>query len=144
MSTNRTTEIVVTARIENLFDLHEVNFGVRATDRARVVEVEDAVVDIALTRLAMPKRLIDKLGLCQVKVSQDSNNGGTQTERVFETVRLTIQGHDCLTDVMELPDDGPVRVGAMAIEHLDLEIDPVGRRLIGNLAHNGEQMMELS
>ncbi len=100
-------------------------------------------MDIALTRLAMPKRLIDKLGLCQVKVWQDSHRGGIQTERDFETVRLTIQGHDCLTDVMELPEDGPVRIGAMAIEHLDLVIDPVGRRLIGNPAPNGQQMLEL-
>ncbi len=75
MSTNQTGAIIVAARIENIFDLHEVNFGVIAADQARFVEVEDALVDTSETRLALPKRLIDQLGLSRIQGRRDPEVG---------------------------------------------------------------------
>jgi hypothetical protein len=45
--------------------------------------------------------------------------------------------------VAEVPDNIPVLVGQIPLEHLDLVIDLRGGRLIGNPAHGGEQMFEL-
>ena len=41
------------------------------------------------------------------------------------------------------PDDCPVLIGQIPLEALDFVVDPANRRLIGNPAHGGEQMIEL-
>jgi hypothetical protein len=56
---------------------------------------------------------------------------------------LIVQGRECTCDVIEIPDDCPVLVGQVPLELLDFVVDPVGARLIGNPAHDGEQMVEL-
>ena len=52
-------------------------------------------------------------------------------------------GRSCTMDVMELPDDVPVLVGQLPLEHLDLVMDLRSRSLIGNPAHGGEHVYEL-
>jgi hypothetical protein len=44
---------------------------------------------------------------------------------------------------MEVPDDVPVLIGQIPLEHLDFVVYPRKRRLIGNPAHGGEQMFEM-
>jgi hypothetical protein len=50
---------------------------------------------------------------------------------------LTIEDRDCVTEVVELPDEGMPVVGRIPLALLDLVIDPEGQRLIGNPAHGG-------
>jgi hypothetical protein len=72
-----------------------------------------------------------------------TSSSGVAEGAVYEAVRLTIQGRECTMDVMEVPDDVPVLIGQLPLEHLDFVIDPRSRRLIGNPAHGGEHMYEL-
>ena len=58
-------------------------------------------------------------------------------------VRLTIQGRSCTMDVMEVPDDVPVLIGQIPLEHLDFVVDLRSQSLIGNPAHGGEHVYEL-
>jgi hypothetical protein len=60
----------------------------------------------------------------------------------YGPVRLSIQGRDCPTDVMEVPDGTPALVGQIPLEYLDFVIDLRGQKLIGNPAHGGEHMFE--
>jgi hypothetical protein len=62
---------------------------------------------------------------------------------LYEAVRLTIQGRFCTMDVLEVPDEVPVLIGQIPLEHLELVIDPRSRTLTGNPAHGGEHMYEL-
>jgi hypothetical protein len=62
---------------------------------------------------------------------------------VYEAVRLTIQGRFCNLDVMEVPDEAPVLIGQIPLAQLDFVVDPQSRRLVGNPAHDGEQMFDL-
>ena len=62
---------------------------------------------------------------------------------VYGTVRLTIQGRDCPTDVSEVPDDCPVSIGKILLHWLDFVVDLRSHRLIGNPTHGGEQMLEM-
>ena len=57
--------------------------------------------------------------------------------------RLTVQGRQCTVDVMEVDDDCPVLIGCYTLELLDFVVDPVGRRLIGNPEHGGQQILDL-
>jgi predicted aspartyl protease len=50
-------KVLVTAKIENLSDIHHVETGQLAADQVRSVEVHNALIDTGATTLAMPKRL---------------------------------------------------------------------------------------
>ena len=68
---------------------------------------------------------------------------GVAEAAIYEAVRLTIQGRTCTMDVMEVPDNVPVLIGQLPLEHLDLVVDLRSRTLIGNPAHGGDHMYEL-
>jgi predicted aspartyl protease len=135
--------VLVTATVENLFDLNDVERGLLTVDKVRRVEVTDALVDTGATILSMPKRYITQLGLRSLQTRQVRTGAGPRTAQVYGTVQLTIQGRDCRSDVVELPDDCPVLIGQVPLEQLDFVVDPVKQRLIGNPAHGGEQIIEL-
>ena len=67
----------------------------------------------------------------------------SSTSRVYGTVRLTIQGRDCPTDVTELPEECPVLIGQIPLEAMDCVIDMKNHCIIGNPEHGGEQIIEL-
>ena len=63
--------------------------------------------------------------------------------QIYGTVRLTIQGRECPTDVAEVPDDCPVLIGQVPLELLDLVADCKNHQLIGNPEHGGEHMYDM-
>jgi predicted aspartyl protease len=143
MGTPTMGKVIVRATVENLKDQWAVETGALPADQARRVEVDDALVDTGATQLSMPRRLIQQLGLMPTRTRQARTTAGPTTVQVYEAVRLTVQGRDCLGDVAELPDDCPVLLGVLTLEQLDFVVDPVGQRLIGNPEHGGEQMIDL-
>jgi predicted aspartyl protease len=143
METQTMGKVLVTAKIENMYDLNDVERNLLTADKVRTVEATDALVDTGATMLSMPKRLITHLGLRPFRSRQARTSAGIVTVQVYGAVRLTIQGRDCTSDVTELPDDCPVLIGQIALEALDFVVDPIGQRLIGNPAHGGEHIIEL-
>jgi hypothetical protein len=91
----------------------------------------------------MPRSLIQQLGLIPARDRQIRTATGSSTVRVFQAVRLTVQGRDCSCDVIELPDDLPVLIGQVPLELLDFVVDMQGQRLIGNPAHGGQHMLDV-
>ncbi len=136
-------KVQVTARIENLEDLYRLDQGSIGPDAVRRVEVTDALVDTGTMILSMPGRLIRQLGLSPLRVQKARTSAGRVPVQVYGTVRLTIQGRDCPTDVSELPDDCPVLIGQVPLELLDFVVAPFGQKLIGNPEHVGEHILEL-
>jgi predicted aspartyl protease len=135
--------VVVTALIENLEDKYKVEQGAIGPDQARKLEVTDALVDTGATMLSMPARMIRQLGLRPLRIRQARTSGGPVSVQVYGTVRLTIQGRDCPSDVTEVPDDCPVLIGQVPLELLDFVVDSSGQKLIGNPDHGGEHIIEL-
>jgi predicted aspartyl protease len=135
--------VLTEATIENLQDLWAVKQGLKTPDQARRVVVPDALVDTGATLLSLPTRLIQHLGLAKTSRRRVTSSAGLTEADMYEAVRLTIQGRDCTMDVMEVPDDVPVLIGQIPLEHLDLVVDLRDRRLIGNPAHGGEHTYEL-
>jgi predicted aspartyl protease len=131
------------ATIENLQDLWDARRGVLPADRVRRITVNDALVDIGATTLALPTRFLQQLGLVKRYEKRSTSSRGTGLVSVYDAARLTIQGRDCTVDVMEVPDDVPVLIGQIPLEMMDLVVDLQGRRLIGNPAHGGEHVLEL-
>ena len=63
--------------------------------------------------------------------------------QMYEAVRLTIQGRECIMEVYEIPDPNPVLVGQLPLEALDWVVDTVGQKLIGNPEHGGQHVVEV-
>jgi len=135
--------VLTEARIESLEDLWAVKQGLRTPDQARSVTVTDALVDTGATLLSLPTGLINCLGLAKVSSKQVRSSLGVSEAALYEAVRLTIGGRSCTMDVMEVPDDVPVLIGQLPLEHLDFVVDLRSRSLIGNPAHGGEHVYEL-
>jgi len=144
METEPMGRVLTTAKIENAGDLWAVRQGQKADEAVRRITVDDALVDTGATTLALPRRFIKELGLEKSYEKQATSSRGTGPVNVYEAVRLTLlDDRFCTVDVIEVPDDIPVLIGQIPLEMLDLVVDLQGRRLIGNPAHNGEQVLEL-
>ena len=124
--------VTVKAKIENLSDLHLAKRHLLPSDQVRIVEVDDALVDTGATTLSMPRNLIERLGLDLVRTRKAVTGAGRKAFRFMGPCRLTIQGRDCPTDVIELPDECPVLIGQIPLEQLDFVVDMPGQKLIGN------------
>lgn len=143
MEASEMGRVLTEAKIENLDDLLAVKHGHLSDPEVRRVTVQDALVDTGATLLSLPTRLIRQLGLEPRYLKRVRSSIGVGEAYMYDAVRLTIQGRDCTMDVMEVPDDVPVLIGQLPLEHLDFVIDPRNLRLIGNPAHGGEHVYEL-
>src|SRR5436305_796388 len=110
--------VMTEARIENLKDLWAVEQGLKPPDQARAVTVPDALVDTGATLLSLPTGLIRQLGLSRTGLKRVRSSSGVTEAGMYEAVRLTIRGRSCTMDVMEVPDDVPVLIGQLPLEHL--------------------------
>jgi predicted aspartyl protease len=142
METNTMGRVLAEVTIENLEDLWAVKRGEITPAQVRRVTVTDALADTGATMLSLPTRLIRQLGLTKTGSRRIKSAIGIGEADVYGTVWLTIQGRDCPLDVMEVPDSVPVLIGQIPLERLDFVVDPQGRRLIGNPAHDGEYMID--
>ena len=143
METETMGRVLTEARVENLKDLWDVERGMKPAVEARALDIKDALVDTGATLLSMPTRLIHQLGLKKTGSKRVTSSVGPAEAAMYEAVRLTIQGRSCTMDVMEVPDDVPVLIGQIPLEHLDFVVDLRSRALIGNPAHGGEHVYEL-
>jgi predicted aspartyl protease len=143
METTTVGKVIVSAKIENVVDLYEASRGQIADDQVRRIEVTDARVDTGATLLAMPKRLIEQLGIPQISTGRARTTVGLSTFAIFGPVRLTIQGRACSVDVSEVAEDCPVLIGYVPLELLDFVVNPKAQSLIGNPDHGGEFMIDM-
>ena len=134
-----TVEVVV----ENLSDLMVADRGFLPATDVRRITIPDALVDTGATTLSLPSRLITELGLKKIYEKPSMSSRGMGRVNVFEPVRLHVQGRSCYVDVAELPDEVPALLGQIPLESMDWVVDARGGRLIGNPAHDGEQVLEL-
>ena len=135
--------VLTDATIESIEDLWAVTRGLLPPEQARKIEVSDALVDTGATLLSLPTRLIQQLGLGRVSTKRVIASSGPTEAGMYGAVRLTIMGRSCTMDVLEVPDDVPVLIGQIPLEHLDFVVDLRGRKLTGNPAHGGEHVYEM-
>lgn len=105
--------------------------------------MRDALVDTGATTLALPKPLLEQLGLTKQYEKRAMMAGGVQTMNVYEAARVEIMGRLATVDPIEVPEGNPVLVGQIPLEMMDWVVDLQGRKLVGNPAHGGEQILEL-
>ena len=133
-----------TTRIElaNLKDLNLAEAGVINPEDIRRAIVEDAVVDTGATRLALPKPLIEQLGLTPVRSTKSLTTNGVVDRTVYSPVEFTVLGRTDNIQVTDLPANVPVLVGHVILELLDLCLD-IKKGLIYNPDHDDEWIEDL-
>jgi predicted aspartyl protease len=128
-------KVLACAKVENLEDLYAVHRGLLPADQVRTLDVTDALVDTGAIGLMIPTRLLPALGLRHTRVHPDRT-------RIYEAVRLTIQGRECSLEVLAT-DSNAVRIGRIPLLALDWVIDHENGQLIGNPAHGGQHVAEV-
>jgi predicted aspartyl protease len=134
--------VTTEATVYNASDHADARMGKMPLDEARRVEVADALVDTGVTMLAMPKSLIDRLGVVK-QYEKRAMTAGVSTINVYGPARVAIMGREAPTDILEVPEGNPVLIGQILLEAMDWVVDMRNRKLIGNPAHGGEQILEL-
>lgn len=127
MGTMTMGKVLVPARIENVYDLHEVSTGTRKLDAVRSMDVTDALVDTGASTLSIPSSMVANLGLKPLRTRPARTSAGPVTLQIYGTVRLTVQERECTCDLVALPDDRPVLIGQVPLELLDFVVDPSGQ-----------------
>ena len=135
--------VTTEATIYNASDHADEKMGKMTADQVRKVVVADALVDTGATMLAMPKSLIDQLGLLKQYEKRAMTAAGPVVINVYGTARVAIMGREAPTDILEVPEGSPVLIGQIPLEGMDWVVDLQGGKLIGNPAHGGEHMYEL-
>jgi len=135
--------VLTSATIENLEDRWAAKRGLIDETSIRRIEVDDALVDSGATLLSIPTRYIKQLGLEKTASKRVTSSTGGGEADLYSAVRLTIQGRSCTMDVMEVPDEVPVLIGQLPLEHLDFVVDMRKHALVGNPEHGGEHVYEL-
>ena len=135
--------VLTEATIFNAHDHSDAKLGKLTSEQVRRVVVSDALVDTGATTLSMPKSMIDQIGLVKQFEKRAMTASGLQTFNVYGTARLVIMGREAATDVIELPEGNSVLIGQIPLEIMDWVIDMKAKKLIGNPAHGGEQILEV-
>jgi predicted aspartyl protease len=143
METATVGKVLVTAKIENNYDLECVSRGLLTDDQVRRVQVEDARIDTGATYLGLPKSMIDGLGLKKLRMARAKTAAGTASFGIYGPAKLTVQDRECIIEVSELADECPVLIGFIPLELLDFVVDTKGQRLLGNPDHGGEFMFDM-
>ena len=112
-------KLLVTALIENLFDLENLERGLIPPEQVRRIEVTDALIDTGATGLMLPKRMIAQLGLRLLRTRSARSVGRIVPMPMHSVARLTIMGRECAMDVGEIPDGLPPLIGQVPLEMLD-------------------------
>jgi predicted aspartyl protease len=136
--------VVVAATIENVSELYFAEKGIIPPEQVHRVEVPDALVDTGSTYIGVPRRLIQQLGFAKPYRTRSSTTAkGDADADMYGPVRLTVMDRIYHGDIAEVAEGCPVLIGQLALEGLDLVVDPKRQCLIGNPAHGGEHVIEM-
>ncbi|MBI5865691.1 MAG: aspartyl protease family protein [Planctomycetes bacterium] len=134
--------VVVSVLIENAFDVEQAARGQIQPDQVRRTTVE-ALVDTGATFLCLPQPVIDQLGLTFQRHKPTRTVSGSLLMSIHATAHVVVDGRDCNTEVMGLPEGRQPLLGQIPLEMMDWWIDPVSQKLIGNPEHGGQWMAEV-
>lgn len=134
--------VVVEVVVENYEDRLRASRGELAESNIRRVTIS-ALVDSGATFFCMPKSLVEQLGLTFLHEKESRTVTGPITLGVYAPARLEVQGRDCVTQVLALPEGRQVLLGQIPLEMMDWWIDMRSQKLVGNPEHDGQWMAEV-
>ncbi|MBI4579280.1 MAG: aspartyl protease family protein [Planctomycetes bacterium] len=134
--------VVIEVTVENYVDVERAERGELAPDQVRRLKAE-ALVDSGATYLCLPKSLIERLGLVFQRTKEARTVTGPVSLGVYGVAKVYVQGRDCISEVMELPEGRTPLLGQIPLELMDWWIDVSNQRLVGNPEHGGQWMADV-
>ena len=130
MGTETLGKVLVPARLQNVYDLHEASLSDRTAEAVRRDDVSDGPCRYRRSTLSVPKQLVAQLGLKPL-TSGEARQAQCRTRYPpgIRDVRLTVQGRDCLGRRGGAR-RCPVLIGQVPLELLYFVTDPSGQRPI--------------
>jgi predicted aspartyl protease len=122
-------KIIVTLSLTNWADTVLAERGFIPPAEVRACTVDNALVDTGATRLCLPADIIQQLGLKQTATVDAQTAVGPQTLRVYEGLKLTVEGREGRYDCVELPVGQTPLLGLIPLEDLGLDPDLQNQRL---------------
>lgn len=134
--------IIVDVTVENYEDCLRAGRGEISASQIRRVTVP-ALVDSGATFFCMPKSIVEQLGLTFLQEKESRTVTGPIRLGVYAPARIEVQGRDCVTQVLAIPEERQSLLGQIPIEMMDWWIDLGTQRLVGNPEHGGQWMAEV-
>ena len=136
--------LFVPLRVENLCDVLNSARGLLKPEAIRAIDVPEALVAPGTSCFALPAAIVTKLQLRRRGTRKTRTESGFAFFGIYDPVRLMVQERECTVDVVKVPDGCPVLLGRQPLMLLDLIVDEITNRLVGNPDHDGHPMVELS
>jgi clan AA aspartic protease len=105
----------------------EIEIGDPTGTRFQALE---AMVDTGASYTVVPSSVLEDLGICPHRRMGFRLADGTRIEKDVGAAMVRVMGQQETSMVVSGPDDGPVLLGAVALETFALAVDPLGQRLI--------------
>ncbi len=134
--------VVVPVTVENEDDVGRAQRGEIAPDQVRRVALE-ALVDSGATYMSIPAAQAARLGLRFLRYRDARTAAGPVRLGLYGPAHVIVQGRDCISEVMALPDARQAFLGQIPLEMMDWWVDVQNQRLVGNPEHGGEWMAEV-
>jgi predicted aspartyl protease len=126
---DRMGRVVVQVELANNEDLVRVKDGTLPPDKVRRVTLT-GVPDTGATRLILPKKVVDQLGLPAAgKVKLRFADRRASTRDKVQNVWLRLQGREGIFDAAVEPRRDDVLIGAVVLETLDFVVDCTTQQL---------------
>ena len=141
---NELGKVNVNVEIFNADDEVRVCDGTLKPEQIRHIIVE-TLVDTGASLVSIPEEVIAKLGLRVVReaVSRYAN-GQKSVRKIYGPVRIKVMGREDHVLVMASHPGMPALLGQLALEGLDLIVDPKRQRLLpGHPDYPNEQLIEM-
>lgn len=137
-------KVFVNAEIFNAYDENKVRDGALKAEQVRHTSVE-TLVDTGAMLVSIPEEEIAKLGLPVVREAVSKYaNGQRQVRKIYGPVRIKVMGREDHVLVMASHPGMPALLGQLALEGLDLVVDPQRQRLLpGHPEYPNEQPIEM-
>ena len=134
--------IVVNVMVENYEDRLRAGRGEISEAQVRQVTLP-ALVDSGATFFCLPRSLAEQIGLTFLQEKESRTVTGPIMLGVYAPARIEVQGRDCVTQVLALPEERQALLGQIPLEMMDWWIDLRTQRLVGNPEHGGQWMTEV-
>jgi len=134
-------EVRVKVKLINGLDEALARRGSLSADQVRSYEA-DALVDTGAVRSVLPIQVVQQLGLMIARKTK-ATYANDQTEDIDVTEMVGIELLRRRTTEETLVLGSEVIIGQTVLESLDLLVDCVGRRVIGNPAHPDQPIIKI-
>ncbi|MGC1305869.1 MAG: retropepsin-like aspartic protease [Phormidesmis sp.] len=122
-------KVVVTLELMNWADEVLAERGFISAQEVRSCTINNALVDTGASRICLPAEIIQQLGLKQTATIEAQTAVGLETLKLYEGLKLTVEGREGRYDCVELPPGQPPLLGLIPLEDLGLEPDLQNQRL---------------